>query len=766
MRTLLILSMMSMGLSMGCTLGLQSNGDKGGDPSDTVEGACEDDLDRFENYVWDTVLAQDCILCHAEGGAASGSSMVFRREDQDGWRKHNLEQTRAAALKQTEGASTLLMKPTNQHIQGHGGGEVLSEGDPKYAALEAFVERVSGTAEDCDPKDETFADCVDDVAGVRRLRRLTHEEYAATVEDLVGVSVPEAEDFATDDVVHGFSNNAEVLDVSNLLADQYRLAAESVAAQVDLDDVVECNARDIGYGNCAYQFIRDFGLKAYRRPLEMREIDTYHRLWEMVAEDDGFDEGVRWVITAMLQAPGFLYRSELGTGSGGTFTLNDYEIAAELSYLIWGSMPDRELFDLAAAGALQDPAVRAEQVERMLEATRTAGRYNQFIDEWLGLDALMFVTRDDALTRGIREDMIGETERLAEQTLRNGGDFTDLLLSETTYMTDALAAFYGLPPGSGPADQQGFRAVSLADGPYRGLLTQGSITATYANPEETSPIHRGLMVRARLLCNELPEPPANIDTSPPDVDPDLTTRERFAQHTEDPACRDCHEKIDGIGFSFEHFDSIGRWREMDGVHPVDDSGEIIGSESTDAVFEGVEELAEILADSDEVRDCYNEMWLTHTLGTDEKQEVQCLTGWMQTASEPTLQGRIKALVTATTFTTREGEADELSAPLGDADQALPGVDEDEDISFEDPNWEIERDTVSSWNSGYCRDIYVRNISDVAVSWFVDEQIEGTISSHWTAEVNGDRGMVRFTGMSWNATLEPGDETKFGYCANR
>jgi hypothetical protein len=137
----------------------------------------------------------------------------------------------------------------------------------------------------------------------------------------------------------------------------------------------------------------------------------------------------------------------------------------------------------------------------------------------------------------------------------------------------------------------------------RGLLEQPGLLALLAKPNQSDPIHRGVFVRERLLCQDLPPPPDDVEIRPPDPSPGASTRERFAEHTADERCAGCHQLIDPIGFGFEAYDAIGRFRTTDEGVPVDDSGEIVGTTDADGPFEGVRELSSLLAESDQVNEC-------------------------------------------------------------------------------------------------------------------------------------------------------------------
>jgi hypothetical protein len=490
------------------------------------------------------------------------------------------------------------------------------------------------------------------------------------------------------------------------------------------------------------------------------------------------------VITAFLQSPHFLYRTELGRREGEDFRLTAYELAAGLSYLIWQTTPDDALLDAAARGLLYDEAGLATEAERLLADPRSEATMLRFAWRWLELEQLETVPRDPsiyaALTPAIRHAMAGETARLIGEVWREGGEIDDLLLARHGHLTDALADYYGLSASNAPADAEGFRRRDLAATPYGGLLRQGALLTTHALPTSSSPIHRGLMVRERLLCQPLPPPPVNLDISPPPVEPGLSTRERYAQHSNDPACAGCHALVDPIGFAFEHFDGIGRWRDSDGIHAIDASGEIIGSAATDGAFDGVEALAALLAESPEVEACYAEQWLRNGFGGLDAMPAECYVEQL-TAAPGGLQGVVPAITRLPRFTHRSGGAGELDVagaellptpadipPGGLADP--PPIDDPPPAPDPEPgpaptgdvHFEIVQQ--SRWDTGYCADGIVQNRGAGEVRWQVEADIEGTIDNAWNVTRSGDTGRVRFTGADWNAIVGPAQEARFGFCA--
>lgn len=449
--------------------------------------------------------------------------------------------------------------------------------------------------------------CENSPRTARRLRRLTRFEYDNTIHDLLGIESTWGRRFPADSVVAGFDNDPASLRVGPLLADKLRAAAEEIAAAVDVKTLLPCP--DAPSDDCARSFIRAFGGRAFRRPLAGADVDRYLMLHRNIAAQDGFTEGVRWVIAAMLQSPHFLYRPELGAPAGDAFALTDHEIASELSYLFWASMPDEELFAAAEAGALHTREQIAAAAARLLASPRSRPMLDHFAAGWLGLDAVRAVDRPLAsypgFTPSVREAMVAESFALFDRVAR-AGRLPELFLSTESDRTDELAAFYG-------PDAAAHRV---------GILSHGSLLASLARPDSPSPVLRGKLVRERLLCQPLAPPPPGANLQLPPVDPHASNRERFAAHSKNPYCATCHRLIDPIGFGFERFDAVGRYHETDAAGPIDERGAIVGSPRTDGDFQGVGELAARLAASPDVADCFARQWVTYGYG--ESADTSCV----------------------------------------------------------------------------------------------------------------------------------------------
>ena len=442
------------------------------------------------------------------------------------------------------------------------------------------------------------------------MHRLTRLEYNNTVRDLLGVASEPAD---------GFVDGAAV---GELLAEQMMQAAETLATEADVDALLPCAARDAA---CADAFIREFGARAYRRPLDD---ETAALLSDVFAAGVDFDDGIRLVIETMLQSPRFLYRVEPASFGDGIAELDDFALASRLSYFLWRSMPDVALFAAAHAGSLRGDEALAAQVERMLVDPRAASAIADFHAQLLGLEALESIARDAALHPDFDDDialaMRDEAIAFVSHTvLQQDGRLETLLTAPHQPPDPALAAYYG-PAGLGER---------------RGMLALGGVMTVLGKYDTTHPVARGLFVRSELLCQPMPPPP-DVDFEPPSYDPNATVQEQLALHRENPSCASCHAMIDPIGFGFEHFDGTGKYRQQ-----IDARGEIVGSDDADGAFVGTTELSELLAASRQVHDCMAARWFAFAFGRDGD---ACELAPLQEAfgAEGPQRGDVKALLAA------------------------------------------------------------------------------------------------------------------------
>ena len=510
------------------------------------------------------------------------------------------------------------------------------------------------------PQGEAAGVCAAIQPGKSPIRRMTRFEYNNTIRDLLGDDSEPASGFVVEEEALGFNNQASALGVTPLLAEQYMEASEHIAARAagHLDRLLPgwpaCDPAAPGAAACADQLIRGFGARAFRRPLEPAEIQRFEDLFAWGLTERGFSTAVQLVVQAMLQSPHFLYRVELGLPDpveADVVLLTPHEIASRLSYLLWGSMPDRALFAAADAGALETPAQIKAQALRLLEDDRAHQAVANFHRQWLELGRIETISKDAAMYPAYADDLRplwrAETEAFLDHVVfeDEAGDVAALLTAPYSMWNAELAAFYGAPGPSGDALER----VDVDPAQRAGFLTHASLLSVLAKPDQSSPVHRGKFVRERLLCQTLPPPPNDVEIVPPEVEPGVTTRERFRQHREDLACAGCHKMMDPIGLGFEHYDAIGLWRDTDQGLPVDATGEIVASRDADGPFDGAVELAHKLAASDEVRQCVVTQWFRFGYGRAEQDDDQCTLAQLNQAFAGAGYN-IKALLVALTQT--------------------------------------------------------------------------------------------------------------------
>ncbi len=358
--------------------------------------------------------------------------------------------------------------------------------------------------------------------------------------------------------------------------------------------------------------------RAWRRPATKAELDQltrfviqHHQRGRSFA--DALDLGVQ----AILVSPNFLFRLEglpPADARGEYVPLTDYALASRLSYFLWSSLPDDELTTLAAQKKLSDPGVLKSQVERMLNDPKAESFIEGFFGQWLGLRKILEIQVDakkfPEFGTELREDLRRETLLFTASLIRHNAKALELLQADYTFANERLSKFYGLPDALKGSE---LRRVSLVKTPRRGILTHGSILTLTSYPDRTSPTRRGNWVLETLLGDEPPPPPDNVPqlSATQAAKPNLPLRKQLELHRSNATCAACHQTIDAIGFGFENFDAIGRWRDKDNGHPIDSSGELPGG----ATFTNPQELIDILSRREEefVRHLASRL-LTYALG--------------------------------------------------------------------------------------------------------------------------------------------------------
>jgi hypothetical protein len=489
------------------------------------------------------------------------------------------------------------------------------------------------------PPDRTNAtgSCKNLDPGSSPLRLLTKREYANTVRDLLGDATPVLGDLQEDArPVRGFANDAISRSASDSIVAGFMKAAEKLAtaAAANMGRLVDCNpSTQAAEGACLDKFLDGFGKRAWRRPLAG---DERQNLIKAFNDNRGksFAEGIEAVVTVMLMAPQFLYRYEQGAPiTGSNFTqLSSYEVASRLSYLLWGSMPDSELMAAADGNKLQKTDEVMAHARRMTSDPRFVATVADFTEQYLNLDQMPTLDKDTmslpTWKPELREAMRLETQKFFENVISKDGDgkLATFLTAPYSFMNKPLAAYHGV---NGPAGDA-FEKVNLDPNRAAGFLTQTGFLAVHGTPDDglTSLVFRGIFVRENLLCQHIPDPPPNAqDENPPFTDTTTPREWAFARMAK-PVCGSCHQTIDHIGFLFENWDPIGKWRTMDRGKPVDSSG-MLDMSDVDGQFNSVPALAKKLAGSKMVSDCVATQWFRFAAGRADSPRDACSMGTLQ-----------------------------------------------------------------------------------------------------------------------------------------
>jgi hypothetical protein len=458
-------------------------------------------------------------------------------------------------------------------------------------------------------------DCAAPQMGAPVLRLMTKNELVATVNDVFpGIQNQWTSTLPASSLsVFGFDNDASV-QVSNQFAKALLETAESIANAVTgtaFASLLPCSAAAADQA-CARDFMNRYGRRLFRRPLDASEQTRFMAAYDSIAPLSDFRTGIKWMTVGLIQSPHAVYRRETGTASGTTRTLTPHEIATELAYTYTGSTPTEELLGLADSGNLGDlPAL----AEALLATDRGKASIQRFFEAYLGYTRATAIEKTNVAGYADQsDDMVQETRAFIDGVvLQGGGGLREVLTSPTTYPSRGLATFYGFPAPS--AD---YAAVMRPANRGLGILAQGSFLATHANSKASSPTLRGLFPFLRMLCQEKPEVPPDV---PPLGEPEpgvRTTRQRYEEVHAKPntSCAGCHSLFDPIGFGFEHFDEVGRYRADEVGLPIDASGEVLGPTGEPLfTFDGEEALVQGLAAQEISYQCFSAYLALYAFGT-------------------------------------------------------------------------------------------------------------------------------------------------------
>lgn len=505
-----------------------------------------------------------------------------------------------------------------------------------------------------------------------RVRRLTRFEIQNTVVDLLGAAAgPLAAGLEADSQASGFSTGDQ-RGVSAAYVDGLRTMAEGLAAQFRKTVAAPafaatCMASDAAARACAETFIRDFGARAFRRPIETRDVTSLLAVYDAGRDTgsdgnvaDRFGAGLEYVVRGALQSSSFIFRTELGpvAPAAAVTKLTPHELASALSYGTIASPPDAPLLAAAAGGKLETAQQIGEQVRRLITSRpeRFKAAVQRFAVEWLGIDYGKPVWNKDAAANPLwkpemKAALEQETQSFLSDWIDGGTSLTALLTSTTGFVSRDNAPLYGLTSTS-PTPQK----TTLPAAERAGILTQAGFLGTMAHTDASSPVVRGLAIMSRLLCNTPPPIPANVPPLPPvDTKAATTTRARFQQHTSAAACAACHKVFDPMGMALEGYDAIGQYRTQENGTPVDASGALVGAGASDGPVTGGVALAQALAASPTVHECFARQVFRYDVGRVETAADACALADVTKAyagKNLDLRELLVALATSPAFATR------------------------------------------------------------------------------------------------------------------
>jgi hypothetical protein len=453
---------------------------------------------------------------------------------------------------------------------------------------------------------------------------LSPQQYENTLRDLVGDGELSLE----------YDDDGEVITERGVR--QLRSAAEKVVARRPQwsETVFPCDVTGARDDECARQFTDTFASRAFRRPLTGDERSWLFGVYESTTSELDFQAGMQALLEVTLQAPQVIYVPQTGQSSEGTTDgvrgLDDYELATRLSYFLWNTTHDRALLEAAEAGELTEPGGLRGQADRMLADARAKDTIRRFFWKWMQLDGgrlhhpLSDTEKNDSLYpeygQTLRQSMREAFETYVTHIFyEENASFEKFFTDTSAYVNGPLAELYGV---QGPGSADDWQWAELDGSRRAGALTRAAFLTVFSSAKVTSPIRRGVFVIEEVLCNELGEPPPNVDDTPVEggeVEGSSgevrTVREDVMARTQGDTCQSCHSVINPIGFTFEHYDAIGAWQQRERTTglEVDASGRLQGSD-VDGPMEGAVELSEALARSERVRSCFADRWLSRALG--------------------------------------------------------------------------------------------------------------------------------------------------------
>lgn len=479
-----------------------------------------------------------------------------------------------------------------------------------------------------------------------RLRRLSPRELVNAYGDLLGERPSESE-LLPEAVPNGYDDGPRLARLeTDKLARLERLAWRSADAAV-------ARAEPRVFGTCGEPnacrdaIVSGLAPRAFRRPLTESErahlVATYDE-----ASIDGPPAAAAATLAAILLSPAFLYRSEIGASGPNGTELGSYEIASELSYFVTGHAPDDALLAAAARDELRSVEGRTREAERLLATPAGQEQLVTFLREWLAVRELPLVNKAGNLHRSPTELAImgSDFDRTLDDVLARRPTLRELFTTRVAFPDVNLGLTYGVLGARGSR-------VELDDPHRRGVLTRAAFLTVHSATGHSAPITRGVFVLGALLCRVPKPPPAGIPRFPPLIEGPATTRERFAAHATDPKCSGCHRSIDGIGFGFESFDAVGRYREREEGKPVDDTGELVLEDGATEAFAGVAQLEERMLAHGELPRCFARQLYRFAMGTAEDEAAAKALDALAFGVDDSIRDLVVRLVASELFVKRE-----------------------------------------------------------------------------------------------------------------
>jgi len=437
------------------------------------------------------------------------------------------------------------------------------------------------------------------------LWRLSREQLHNTLQDAFKVDLSPAQLAAFNDGVGLlFGNDAATLRIRKADADSWSLATKDVAAMAFPVLKPVCATFDAA---CGPKVVAVAAKALFRRPLTGTEQSRYEKLYSLTltGPDGTGEKAAQSVVSAMLQSPYFLYRTELGTpvsGKAGVARLTPYETATALSYTLWQTSPDENLLSAAAAGSLGTSAQIKEQATRMVADPRFSRFYGGLLADLTRASRMNSREGADDVTNAaaVMKTLNTEFQDFAAAAGKDGLSFADLLVQPKLSLTNDAAKFRNLGTSTGST----VSSVNLP-GAVSGLFSLGAVSFANAGTDHPSPVKRGVMVRENFLCSPVPPPPANVKQETVAKGGDVVTnRDVYERSMAASSCNGCHRLFNPMGYAFESFDEQGRYRTMDNGAPVKLSGEVVDTRDANGSFNDLSGLAKLLAKSSQAKECF------------------------------------------------------------------------------------------------------------------------------------------------------------------